>query len=218
MQLEDVLLREAEAEVARARDFKNGLELNTLRFALTGGKVTDVCPDQAETTWALNIKRAVLSSLQNTMEDFQTATTKTETDVVGECPVMYEPTSSTWSSYTVTKTKDILACTQPTYSNTIFQAMNYKVPSKVQSLPLLKSTHVCTQEVSTNGRIIKSTCEEKHIFRPFSRDESGVTTIVSHSLIFRSESSGVRSGEYMNLFVSCIYFDFLQFIWLDNIR
>ena len=175
-------------------DFKRGLEENTLHFGLSDGKVTDVCPEEAEPTWALNIKRAVLSSLQITMEDFQTPTTNTETDVEGECPVMYEPTGSTWSSYTVTKTKDLLACSQPTYSNTVFQAMNYKVPSKVQSLPLLKSNHECQLEVATNGRIIKSTCEERHIFRPFSRDESGATTIVTHSLIFKSESSGVRSG------------------------
>lgn len=153
-----------------------------------------------------------------------------QTDVVGECPVTYEPVGSTWSGYTVKKTKDLLACDQPSHAKTIFQTMSYKVPSvsmflvhqvtfqnnqftqvalvtvlhsyskpksillqKVQSLPLLKSTHECEQEMTTEGRLTKSTCTERHIFRPFSREESGATTLITHSLVFKSQSSGVRT-------------------------
>ena len=58
-----------------------------------------------------------------------------QTDVIGECPVTYEPSGSTWSSYKVRKTKDLLACSQPIYSNTVFQAMNYRVPSVSVAFP-----------------------------------------------------------------------------------
>jgi hypothetical protein len=191
-------MQEANSPVERVRDMQIGLESNTMRFAISGGKVTDVCPDQSEQTWALNIKRAILSSLQNTMDDYKTATIKTEVDVVGECPVTYEPTGSTWSTYTVSKTKDLLACSQPVHSNTVFQAMDYQVPSSIKSLPILKSTHECTQEIATNGRIIKTLCEERHIFRPFSRDNTGATSIVTHNLVFKTESSGVRPGQSVN--------------------
>ena len=61
---------------------KRGLEDNTLHFALSAGKVTDVCPEEAEPVWALNIKRAILSSLQNTMADYGSAVTVTEVRVL----------------------------------------------------------------------------------------------------------------------------------------
>lgn len=43
-------------------------------------------------------------------------------------------------------------------------------------MPVLNSTNIC--ELSIDDRIYKTIkCEEKHIFRPFSKKEAGATTI-----------------------------------------
>lgn len=66
----------------------------------------------------------------------------------------------------------------------------------LQSLPLMKSEHQCTQEVSS--RILRSsTCDETHTFRPFSSQSGGARTTVTQRLTFKTEKRGVttRSGE-----------------------
>ena len=56
--------------VLRSAEFAQALEKNPLRFAFVSGQVEAVCPTEGEETWALNVKRAILSGLQNTMNDF----------------------------------------------------------------------------------------------------------------------------------------------------
>ena len=57
-------------QVNQAWDFKQKLQENPLRFAFLDGRIDNVCPNSQEDTWVLNIKRGILSSLQNTMTDF----------------------------------------------------------------------------------------------------------------------------------------------------
>jgi len=47
-------------------------EQNTLlnRFSFQDGHISTVCPGEDEPVWALNIKKAVLSTFQNRMERF----------------------------------------------------------------------------------------------------------------------------------------------------
>ena len=63
----------------------------------------------------------------------------------------------------------------------------------IQSLPLMKSTHVCNQEINSNGIISLSECQETHVFRPFSRHESGARTQVTSKLTFYRQTAGVTS-------------------------
>ena len=59
---------------------------------------------------------------------------------------------------------------------------------KIQSVPLVKSTHNCEQElVKSTGRLVSAMCEEKHVFAPFSRQESGAVTHSKQTLTFRNE-------------------------------
>ena len=78
IQLRDVVLQEGGTTVDRLTEMKTGLEQNTLRFALGRGLVTGVCPEASEQTWSLNMKKAILSSLQNTMPDFRVSHSTTE--------------------------------------------------------------------------------------------------------------------------------------------
>ena len=78
LQLREVVLQEGGTAVDRLSDMKTGLEQNSLRFSLGKGLVTGVCPEASEPTWSLNMKRAILSSLQNSMPDFQATHSTTE--------------------------------------------------------------------------------------------------------------------------------------------
>ena len=56
------------------------------RFAYVNGRVESVCPGSEEETWVVNLKRAVVSAIQNNMHDLNT-----DTDTREVCPL---PTSS----------------------------------------------------------------------------------------------------------------------------
>ena len=71
-QLSDVSLEDAsDGQVQQfdaSAEFAEHLAKNALRFAFADGVVTNVCPDASESNWTVNIKRAVLATLQNSME------------------------------------------------------------------------------------------------------------------------------------------------------
>ena len=47
--------------------FRRALERTPLRFAFIDGVIEAVCPESDEPAWVLNIKRGILSALQNSM-------------------------------------------------------------------------------------------------------------------------------------------------------
>jgi hypothetical protein len=182
-------------DVTGSEQYSAALVKKALRFSLVNGQVAELCPDQEEEAWVLNIKRGILSGFQNTMEDYKKAVTKRETDVIGNCDVTYTPIGSTWSNYKVTKEKDVLSCTGHQSISNMFQSTPYNVPSKIQSLPILKSTHECEQEVTSTGRLVKVTCTEHHSMRPFAKEGSSATTEVTYTMTFLKESTGVSSSK-----------------------
>lgn len=52
-------------------DFKNKLEAKSLRFAFQDGKIENVCSESDEDERVLNIKRGVLSTFQNSMDQLE---------------------------------------------------------------------------------------------------------------------------------------------------
>ena len=56
----------------RLSEFKTGLEARGLRFSYLDGQVEGICPNQEDAVWILNIKRGILSSLQNNMDALDT--------------------------------------------------------------------------------------------------------------------------------------------------
>jgi len=72
----------------------------------------------------------------------------------------------------------------------------------VQGLPLVKSSQECEQKINKDtGRLQTSSCHEKHIFVPFSRQDSGATTHNTQSLTFMKEykSRAKQSKPYLEL-------------------
>jgi len=61
-----------------------------MSFVFVDGRIDSVCPRSDDETWAVNIRRGILSTLQNTMTSLKGVSTGHETDVAGNCPVTYE--------------------------------------------------------------------------------------------------------------------------------
>ena len=56
---------------AMSGEFSQQLEENSLWFSFQDGRIESLCPAESEKSWVLNIKRGILSMIQNTMEDLQ---------------------------------------------------------------------------------------------------------------------------------------------------
>lgn len=67
-QLSDVSLIENDRQSRNSNDFKQRLEAKPLRFAFQDGVIENVCSTTGEDERVLNIKRAVLSTFQNSMK------------------------------------------------------------------------------------------------------------------------------------------------------
>jgi len=183
---------ETRQHVDKARMFKQSLESKPLRFAFIDGTIENVCPTAGEEVWTLNVKRGVLSTLQNTMTSLQGMSSTTETDVSGTCPVKYEVTSS-YGTQKLRKSKNLLACTDSASARTVFQGVPYASTSDFQTMPLLRSTHQCDQEVNGRSKVMtRSECTETHVFLPFSQSGSGATTELTYKLVFQLQTEGTQ--------------------------
>lgn len=59
----------ARSIVAGSTHFATALEQYPLIFSFQDGQVEHMCPSVDEPIWALNIKRGILSAMQNSMQD-----------------------------------------------------------------------------------------------------------------------------------------------------
>ncbi|KAI8509667.1 hypothetical protein Bbelb_120950, partial [Branchiostoma belcheri] len=70
LRLSDVDLKEASRQAlmvtsSNKREFQRALERHPLRFSFQDGVIPEICPSAEEETWVVNIKRGILSALQN---------------------------------------------------------------------------------------------------------------------------------------------------------
>ncbi|KAJ8307373.1 hypothetical protein KUTeg_015457 [Tegillarca granosa] len=183
----------AKRDSLQTRQFQRALEAHPLRFSFQDGEIEEVCPAPGEQTWVLNIKRGMLSMFQNSMDDFSRDQNVKEHDVTGSCDAEYTVGENGWYTRSIRKTKNLMGCTGRHGYNTAIQGTPYRVPSKIQSLPIVKSTHECQQVINKEGRLQGASCTESHIFRPFSRESSGAVTKNTQNLKFLRERNGVSS-------------------------
>ena len=54
---------------AGSNEFAHALQQHPLIFSFQDGQVEHLCPSADEPVWTLNIKRGVLSAMQNSMQD-----------------------------------------------------------------------------------------------------------------------------------------------------
>ncbi|XP_052255844.1 uncharacterized protein LOC127861416 isoform X2 [Dreissena polymorpha] len=193
MRLSDVKLTEYDPTTSSMKPVTSTdialLESNPLTVSFQDGKIEDLCLASMESDKTLNIKRGILSMIQNNMDDITSAQTVKESDIAGNCETQYTSEDKGWSSKLIKKSKNLLGCTGRQNANTAIQGVPYSSDSKVQSMPLLKSSQECEQEIAKDsGRLKVATCHERHTFVPFSRQESGATTHTTQTLTFVKES------------------------------
>lgn len=59
------------AEGTSMNNLAETLSAYPVRFSMRDGRVGEVCPVEGDSSWSVNLKRAIISSLQNTMENIE---------------------------------------------------------------------------------------------------------------------------------------------------
>jgi len=173
-----------------SRQFKRSVEARPIRFSFHDGHVDSVCADSSDASWVVNLKRGIISGLQNTMKNLDQNHEGTETDVAGVCTAKYSVGKRGWGgATTVSKQKDLTACSDRHGHFSSMQATPYKLSSDVHSMPLLRGSHQCDQTISKEGVMQRSEIRESHTFRPFSSQDSGATTTTRQLLTFQAQAA-----------------------------
>ncbi|XP_066586148.1 uncharacterized protein Apoltp [Prorops nasuta] len=172
-------------------EFKANLEKYVLRFGYDDGQVNELCPDPREHVWALNLKRGVLSMLQNTMRRFDVDHRDDELDVNGICETTYRLQEARKTSLILKKTKNLAGCNFAAKHLSVIQSVPYKSPrssSRIANQPLLKSNSEC--EITIDHNVYeKVVCKDSHLLQPFSNGEkAGVRTESTATLELIEES------------------------------
>ncbi|XP_066536340.1 uncharacterized protein [Hoplias malabaricus] len=169
--------------VLRLKSIREALEKTPLRFQLQGGKVTALCPQEAEQVWTLNIKRALLSMLQ-TSHSGRAREKVRETDVYGTCISSYEQNGPS-----VVKTRHLQQCLRDRVNDFWWQS----VPQK-EDMTVNVSLR-CTQLFGT-AVMDKVNCTESVVIVPLSGslDVAQTVTVSTLTLLRTLQGIKVRSG------------------------
>lgn len=109
----------------KSEEFGADLQKHDLRFSFHDGLISEVCSDDEEATWALNLKKGILSAFQNTMTRFDVDFNATETDVSGTCDVHYALVGTEKTSLLMQKTKEIGSCKNRYKTESVLQTTPY---------------------------------------------------------------------------------------------
>ncbi|XP_054017227.1 uncharacterized protein LOC128897188 [Dryobates pubescens] len=157
-------------EMDRLREI---LEQHPLHFSFHHGKVLKLCPVRSEQTWALNIKRGILSVLQ-TSEAPTASGVVEEVDVLGICPTRYQQEGPV-----LVKTKDLNLCSHRYSGFTSVQSV--VLPHVSSEQQILSSRLECVQSVK-DGILEEAKCAESNLVTLFARKGSGAQTQTKSSL------------------------------------
>ncbi|XP_029432572.1 apolipophorins isoform X2 [Rhinatrema bivittatum] len=149
------------------------LERYLLPFSFQDGKIAKICPSTREETWALNIKRGILSVLQSSHKATTDAAVE-EVDILGSCPTKYHLKSSV-----LKKTKDLNMCSHRPASYTFLRSV--LLPDETAQQQLLESKLECIQSFQ-HGIPVRTACTESHLLTPFSKKGNGARTQTRSSL------------------------------------
>lgn len=191
LKMNDVSLQDSEPSDATRKTavsseaaFKQAVEQHEMAFTFDDGQVSHICPSPDEKAWVVNVKRGILSTLQNTMARFDLDLRTVETDVAGTCDVTYSFNGAEANSVKVLKTRDLASCSHRYGFFNSISAVSYRfLGESADSLQLTNSTSSCEQKI-TGYRITRVDCDEKHVVRPFAHDGAGAFTSVRQSLEF----------------------------------
>lgn len=158
-------------------EFKASLEQHALRFTFDDGLIYELCPNRHEPVWTLNIKRGILSMLQNSMRRFDVDHRGDEVDVHGACDTHYRLYEAKKTSLIVKKSKYLADCQNGPKYFSVVQSNPYRSPRKQhRQHGLFKSRSDCEITIDHNvyERVV---CDEVRILQPLSNgDKAGART------------------------------------------
>jgi len=166
--------------------FSEDLQKNPLRFGFVDGEIVAVCPAKDEPRWALNYKRGVLSTFQNSMQDLASAKDETvqEEDIGGDCSSLYKSEHKGTDIYNVTRIRSPAACVAPPAPPT-----NKLCSQFLQAMPIIHKEQKCLQTISS-GKLKQSTCRENIRFAWNNDDDEAMvatTTSLKHVKEFAAD-------------------------------
>lgn len=143
-----------------------------VQFTLSGDELApEICADAAEGTFSLNVKRGVISALQNGLGKSM------ELDIFGKCPVS-SSSSNSGSVTTVTSTRNLDQCAyREKLSNGLIQGVVTE-NSEIKSTPILDG-NVESEAKFQNGELKSVELRENYNFLPFSTQNHGAKAKVS---------------------------------------
>lgn len=166
----------------------DALRGSSLRFAYQDGTVEEVCIDESDPTWSANIKRGLVSMLQNQGLKSMGKSVIVEADVNGRCPTNYIVQGDRYI-----KSRDLLGCSHREDSKLLHHGIRYDVPSRTKSLPIASSNLTCVQDMK-KGVVNTVSCKETHLLNAFSEGQMGAQTTVVSTLSLESVESSRRSS------------------------
>uniref|UniRef100_T1HM72 Vitellogenin domain-containing protein n=1 Tax=Rhodnius prolixus TaxID=13249 RepID=T1HM72_RHOPR len=151
------------------------------KFYFEDGTISQICPDENESIWALNIKKGILSSFQNTMERFDVDQHTYERDINGDCLVRYSFKEVNGTTLALVKSTELSSCTNRHQLYSIIPLTPYVFQKKYYKWTPMNSTVSCTQLI--DHKIYKSvSCEEQHMLRLLRNQSNSPKTISKSKL------------------------------------
>ncbi|KAK2705232.1 uncharacterized protein LOC136031509 [Artemia franciscana] len=185
LRLSDVHLEESEVgqnekkEAAFSEIFRTNLESYPLRFSYHDGLIENVCiTNDKEPHWSINIKRGILSAIQNSQKRVDLDHDTIEVDVGGECDYSYIVRLDHERFVNVYKTRNV--CSQGKFTS-LYNGIPYKMHDTQEPSAYLQRSSECVQSI--HSKIFKQvTCQETVALQP--TENTAVTAKISQLLSF----------------------------------
>jgi len=152
-----------------ARLMQQQIERHSTKFSQDNSRIESICFDENEETWVLNLKKAILSTIQVSVRE-QTEEI-VEKDVLGYCDTKYEKISSN----TLKKTKFLSTCTKR--SKNLNSILTGDFTRSKRS--------ICKIQLEKNDQVKSVVCEENNSMLPFahSKASSHISTSTKLTLV-----------------------------------
>lgn len=154
-----------------------------VQFTLSGDELApEICADINDGTFSLNVKRGVISALQNGLGR------SSELDIFGKCPVS-SSSSTSGSVTTVTSTRNLDQCAyREKLSNGLVQGV-VSESSDIKTSPILDGT-VESEAKFDKGTLLSIDLKEHYNFLPFSTQNHGAKAKVITKLNLKKTDKG----------------------------
>ncbi|XP_054083621.1 apolipophorins [Zeugodacus cucurbitae] len=180
----------------KSLELANDLKKYSLRFSFNDGLISEICPNFQESIWALNFKKGILSTFQNTMMRFDVDFNTTEVDTSGECNVKYTLEDVNNVFIKIRKSKNMSTCRKRYSTNSILQSTPYSFRDDKAIWPIIHSTSYCDMIIN-NNMYEEIICREQHQLIIFSNNHTGAITKVESRLVLQGEENYNR-GDFLN--------------------